>query len=184
MKKTFLFLSVVLLCAGTAKAQSKNNGQNTGMSNSISAGFSIPFGDFSKTNSFGIGAQYDWSNHRFGKMSAKPAAPIGFTFNAGLDYYFGKEETVGSVTYEYSNLTYIHVYGGVMHNPCTNGYISLTGGPVLGLWDGDSDFGFGVSLAGSIGISDNIGISPSITLMKHSDSDPVYAGGIKVNFIF
>src|SRR5687767_14201352 len=158
--------------------------QNTGKGNAISLGIDIPFGDFSNTHGFGIGVDYAWSNDRFGKMTAKPAKPIGFTFNVGVDHYFGKDETVGSITYEYPNYTYLHAYGGIMHNPCTNGNISLTAGPILGLWDDNSEFGFGVNLGGSIGISDNIAISPGIFLMKHSDSDAFYSATLRATFTF
>ncbi|HYC40632.1 MAG TPA: hypothetical protein VEB63_09095 [Chitinophagaceae bacterium] len=181
MRTKTLFLITTLLAATSGFGQ---NGENTGKSNNIGFGISVPIGDFSDTHSFGLGLNYSWSNHRYGKMTARPADPIGFTFNAGVDYYFGKKETVNMYTYDYPGYTYIHAYGGIMHNPCTNGFLELTAGPVLGLWDGNSEFGFGVNLGGSFGICRSMGINPFFTLMKHSDSDPIYTFGTRIHYSF
>ena len=185
MQKKISFLCIAVLSAINTIAQPNGDKKDyTGYSNSIGLSLSLPIGDFSDTHSFGVGLNYSWSNDRFGKRSARPENPIGFTFNVGADYYFGKKENTGVYSYDYPGYTYFHAYGGIMHNPCTNGYIDLTAGPVLGLTDGNSDFGFGVNLGGSFGICRNVGINPFFTLMKHSDSDPIYTFGVRGHYNF
>jgi hypothetical protein len=183
-KKTAFLLMAALATIISFGQPNADKKEYTGYSNSIGLNLSLPLGDFSNTHSFGLGLNYAWSNDRFGKRSARPENPVGFTFNAGVDYYFGKTETTGTYTYDYPGYTYFHAYGGIIHNPCTNGYIDLTAGPVLGVWDGGSEFGFGINLGGSFGICRNFGVNPFVTLMKHSDSDPLYTIGIRGHYNF
>lgn len=165
----------------------KDKPQIYGRSNQLSLNVNIPLGGYLKDiSNIGIGLEYGWSKGRFGKMTSLPSKPVGFTFNIGIDYYFGQKEKVGNYSYKYEGTTYFHTYGGVIYNPCKMGYISLTAGPSLELYDGNSEFGFGVNLSGSYYLCkwSNIGISPNITFMKQGSSEAVFSGGIKLNYTF
>src|SRR5687768_7588299 len=115
MKKKIFLLIPCFFLVFSCMAQDDKNQINSGVSNNIGAGISFPLGDFSNSHSFGISLNYAWSNDRYGKMTAKPIKPIGFTFNVGVDHYFGKSES-GPYPYDQPNYTYIHAYGGIMHN--------------------------------------------------------------------
>ena len=57
-------------------------------------------------SNIGIGSSYSWSKERFGKMSTAPSKPVGFTFNAGADHFFGEKETIFNQTVKYGAITY------------------------------------------------------------------------------
>ncbi len=188
--KRKLFLSIAscsFIITSFAQQNSDDNPQSTARSNEVSLNINLPFSGYLKDiSNFGLGLEYRWSNGRFGRMPALPSKPIGFTFNTGVDYYFGQKEDVGSYSYKYEGTTYFHAYGGIIYNPCKRGNISLTAGPSLELYDGNSEFGFGLNLSGSYYMCGcgNFGISPNVTLMKQGSSEAVVSGGVKVKLAF
>lgn len=187
LKKIFCLYFFVRSIVMPAMAQPKeDSGQSheKGKCNSLSLGPDIPFDIFSDTHKYGPGLDYSWSNHRFGKLNVLPKKLIGFIFNSGIDYYFGKKENVAGYNYRYGGYSYLHAYGGAIYNPCKRGNISLTAGPALSLYAGNLTFEYGVNLAGSYYLNENIAITPMIVLMKHADADPLWAGTIRVTFSF
>jgi hypothetical protein len=189
MKHKLLFTCSACLFVISSFAQPNGNdkAQAAGRSNEASLNINFPFEGYLKDiSNLGLGLEYGWSNGRFGKMIPVPSKPIGFTYNAGIDYYFGQKEDVGMNSYKYEGTTYFHVYGGAIFNPCNRGNISLTAGPGVELYNGNAEFGFGVNLSGSYYICNcgNFGISPNITLMKQGSSEVVVSGGLKVKLTF
>ena len=152
-----------------------------GYSNIISGGADLPVGVFSDTHSFGIGADYSWSNHRFGSMKGNSKKPIGLILNGGADYYFGKEENYG---YKYKGYTWLQGYAGLIMNPDKKGELSFLAGPALGIYAGKSNLGFGVNLRGSYYVNDMIAITPAILYMKRSNADALWAGTIRASLSF
>ena len=183
-----LCLLLIIGCLFTkAVAQQKEiiaEQQANGKSNSISAGINIPFGKFSSTHRYGFGLDYSWSHHRYGRMNETPLKLLGFTFNVGADYYIGKKENTGYAPYTYNDYTYLHSYAGVIYNAGKKTNISLTAGPALGLYAGHSQFNLGVNLTGSYYLTKNIAIAPAIMLMKESDSNPLWAGAVRIVYCF
>jgi hypothetical protein len=183
-----LCLLLVIGClftrAGAQQKEIRHRQQANSQSNSISAGINIPFGKFSSTHRFGFGLDYSWCHHRYGRMNEIPVKLLGFTFNAGADYYIGKKENTGYAPYIYNDYTYLHSYAGVIYNPGKKTNISLTAGPALGLYAGHSQFKIGVNLAGSYYLAKNIAIAPAVLLMKESDSDPLWAGALQIIYCF
>ena len=156
-----------------------------GYSKTVSAGVNITIPEFSQTHSFGAGINFSWSKHRFGLMEKRPTKSFGFIADGGIDYYFGKKETVSGYPYQYKGFTYIHTYGGVIFNCCKRGNINLTTGPALGLEDGFNSFFWGVNLSGAYYLNEKIAITPGIYFMKDFDSyDPLLSGSIKASFAF
>ena len=189
MRKIFLMiiLTSILFYNAAAQPESDNKPQVRGKSNQVSLNLNIPFEGYLKDiSNFGIGIQYEWSKKRFGSMTSKPAKLIGFTFNIGADHYFGEKESIGMYSVKYKRTSYLHAYGGAIYNPCTGGNLSLTAGPTIELYDGNSEFGFGVNLSGGFYMSKcrNIGITPNTSLMKQGSSEAVFAGGVRLNYTF
>jgi hypothetical protein len=185
----YRFLLLICLLAGctgiTQTSGSKKKIKLAGYSKAISAGINIPIPEFSRTHSVGFGAGFSCSKHRFGLMEKKPSKPFGFIADGGIDYYFGKKETVSGYPYKYNGFTYIHTYGGIIYNCCKRGNINLTTGPALGLEDGFTTFFWGVSLNGAYYINEKIAIIPGILFMKDLESfDPLLSGSIKASFTF
>ena len=148
----------------------------------VSLNFIFPFNGFLKNiSNLGIGAQFSWSEGRFGRMSSVPSRKFGFTFNAGLDYFFGKRD---SYNVRYKATKYFHAYGGVIYNICNRGNFSLTTGPSLELYRGVSAIGFGINLSGNYYFSKCWNLGPTIILMKQANFDPVIAAGIGLTFAF
>lgn len=182
------FLLICLLASFTGITQTNNDNKKTvqaGYSKAVSAGISIPIPEFSKTHSFGAGIGFSWSKHRLGLLEKKPSKPFGFIADGGINYYFGKEETVSGYPYKYNGFTYIHTYGGVIYNCCKKGNINLTTGPALGLDDGFTTFFWGVNLSGAYYIKERISITPGIHFMKDPGSyDPLLSCSVKASFAF
>lgn len=184
IKKIFIFFLLSAYTVIQVSAQSKADTMHTmikGRSHLVSLGLNIPFGDFSSTHNLGVGLCYSWSKHRFGVLSAIPFKFTGFTFNIGADYYSGKKETIGLFNYKYDNYIYLHTYGGMIFNPGKKGSISLTAGPAVGLYSGNTQFNIGINLSGNYYFKKNIAITPAILFMKEPVSDPLWAASLRVS---
>jgi hypothetical protein len=178
---TALFVSIKLLAqSDTSRLQNYTNGK----SNAAAFGINIPIGEFSKTHIAGISLSYSWSHHRFGNLKALPKKIIGLTANGGADYYFGKKETVAGYNYRYGGYVYLHAFGGAVYNPCKKGSITLTGGPTMGIYKGNADFGFGVNLGGSYYLTNRIIVLPGIIFLKHNKAAALWVGAILAAWTF
>jgi hypothetical protein len=185
MKKEIVCLLLgSLLITGLSAQTTDSIHKNQGKKFAVSAGIDIPAGEFPQTHSFGGGGDLSWSNHRFGMMKKKPVKLIGFTANAGIDHYFGRNRTVSTYQINYGDFTYLHVYGGAIYNPCKKGNIQLTAGSGAGLIDGIIEFWWGVNLTGSYYINEKIAITPGIIFMKQSIADPLIAGILRASWSF
>jgi hypothetical protein len=169
-KATFiLFLSLWGLTGLRAQADT-----TLGENQAVLVGIHIPLGEFAKTHLAGLSASYTWSRHRLGKLPVMPEKLFGFIANGGIDYYFGKKETVAGYEYRYGGYTYLHAFGGVIYNPTRTININLTTGPTMGIYKGVGDIGFGVSVAASYYINEKVGISPALQYMKHDQTKALW----------
>jgi hypothetical protein len=189
MKK---ILFIILLCAcvtlanisiGQSQSPKKNN-HPSGKQHTMSIGANIPIGNFSSTHSMGAGANYSWSYHRFGGMDVRPVQPFGFTANAGGAYYFGKKEMVSGYSYDYPPFIVFHVWAGAIYNPWRKGNISLTAGPALRIYNGNTQFNIGSKLELNYYFHEKIAITPCLIFMKESGSDPLWAVSLKATMAF
>jgi hypothetical protein len=185
IQKIFCLYFLSGCVAITVTAQSKKDmPEMKGKNNSISFGVNIPFGDFSSTHRFGAGADYSWSKYRYGLLKSIPIKSIGFTFNAGSDYFFGKKETIGLYKYDYPNYLYLHTYGGIIYNLVKKINISFTAGPALSFYSGNAQFNIGINLSGNYYFNKNMAISPAILFMKESISEPLWVASLKASIAF
>lgn len=168
---------------GHSQRSGKHN-HPSGKQNSISLGANLPLGNFSSTHFSGIAINYSWSNHRFDVMDVKPVKPFGFTANTGLACYFGEKETVSSYQYKYPGYIFIHTYAGTIYNAWRNANISLTAGPALGIYNGNTQFNIGSILEGSYFIKEKIAITPGIIFMKESGANPLWSASLKATLAF
>jgi hypothetical protein len=186
MKKWFCFL-VVSACSANCISQPAGNEIVTatrGKNNSFSIGIVAPIGDFSKTHSLAVSAEYVWCHNRFGSLSPQPIKQLDFTFNTGIDYYFGKKENTGYTPYTYDKYIFLHLYGGLIYNPGEKLNFTLTAGPAIGIYNDDTQFNMGINLNGSYYLTKRIAITPAIMLMKESKSNPLIAIALRGSFCF
>ena len=155
-----------------------------GKISAVSIGLDVPVGEFAKTHFGGLGLSYAWSQHRFGKMTKPLKKRFGFTAKGGVDYYFGKQETVADYDYQYGGYLYLHAFAGAIYNAGKKTNLMLTTGPTLGIYKGGSDVGFGVSLAGSYYFGQRMGITSGIIYMKHAKANALWAPSIGVTRTF
>jgi hypothetical protein len=195
MKRTLFILGILFLPMTGLLAQ-----QGTvipkpvikGNNNAVSLGINIPLGEFAQTHFGGIGADYSWSHHRFGRMTEMPKKRIGFTADAAVDYYAGKKGTVAGYPYKYGGYVYIHAFGGAMYNFSLTKYshfrgfgdISLLAGPAIGIYKSGNDPGFGIQLSSHYHINDKIAMRPVIIYMKRGKANALWAAGLQAAYNF
>jgi len=180
MKK--IFCSIVLLGNLSLSAQTKEKkNQSPGSDHVISLGLHRPLGSFSSTHTVGFGIGYSPGTHVFGLVKNKHVA---FTYNGGIAYYLGKKETVSSYSYKYPGYLFVHAYAGVLYYPASKIDFRLTAGPALGIYNGNTRFNVGAALEGAYYLNNQFSVSPGIFLMKERKSDPLWAGSLKLGYLF
>ncbi len=184
-KKIFLFLTTCLFIT-SANAQEKNSKKKVlnGFQRLISFGVHLPTGIFSSTHLMGIAVDFSLSKNRFGQLPVIPPHRISIFYNLGIDYYFGKNETVSSFSYSYPGLTFFHLYPGLIFNADKKVNICLAAGPALRIYNGKSQFNLGAILSGTYYLKDKIGLTPSLLLMKESGADALLAVSLKGSWVF
>lgn len=115
MKKTILILSLLTGIFTTAIAQAPDGFQ-------FGAGIraALPFGDFSDTHSFGIGAEVQGEYGFSEKFSG--------IITSGYTHFFGKEVTVLNTTIEYDGVGLIPIIAGARYYPSKNFFIGAQAG--------------------------------------------------------
>lgn len=181
MKRTVFILMINLLATINLLAQTDIG---KGKTHLVAFGLNVPLGKFSETHIAGISVHYSWSDHRFGKLKALPKKTIGYTAYGGIDYYFGKNETIAGYDYRYGGYLYLHAFGGAIYNPCKKGNITLTTGPVMGIYKGNADIGLGITLNCSYHFSEKIAFTPGVIYMKHNKTDALWAASLKATYVF
>ena len=189
MKKLLFLLLTNILLFEFAMAQNDIAGKpkSFGRSHQVALSLNTPLSGYLKDiSNMGVSTAYFWSRERFGKLALAPSKPLGLILNAGVDYFFGEQETYLNQTVKYGATTYIHTNAGVIYHPCSKGNLVLTGGPVLELYKGDAEFGLGTIFSGSIYLFQckSVGISPNLSLMKLRKSEAVLYFGVGINYAF
>src|SRR5688572_11770907 len=156
----------------------------SGQKHMVSIGIIFPIDEFSRTHSMGFGINYSWSNGRFGQLNRLPKKALGFTVEAGIKYYLGKNSTVAGNDFRYGNYTYFHAFAGLIHNPFSKVNVRLMAGPALGLYMGNAEAGFGAQLEGNYFFNDRFSISPGLFVFKHNEANAHYSVFLKVSRCF
>lgn len=184
MKACLLLLFLLISGYGIVSAQTTDpKPVSKGASHAVSFAAQVPVGVFARSHIAGAGLGYAWSAHRFGR-NVLPAKRIGLTANGGADYYLGKRITTAGHDFRYGSYFYFHAMAGMMVNPWQNSHFSLTAGPGLGLYEGNTDLGLIVSLAGNHFISSRMAIGPGIVYRKHAGADALWTGSVRVYYTF
>ncbi len=182
MKKVVFILIIGLIITRYSVAQTDPN--QVAKSHAGSIGLNIPVGEFAKTHFIGVGLGYAWSDHRFGPMKNLPAKWIGFTADAGVGYYFGKNETTAGYDYRYSNYFDLHAFGGIIYNPVKKANVAFSAGPIMNLYKGNADFGFGAKWNASYYIKSRLAIRPGVLYSKYKEAAALWSILLHATFNF
>ena len=154
-----------------------------GKSHLTSLDIHLPLGVFARSQFAGAGLNYSWSNHRFGTYVSKTKL-IGFTANAGGDYYFGRRIRTAGYPFEYGGYLYGWLMIGMIANPWSFTHLTLTAGPTVGIHKGNADMGMGVNLFGNYFLNKKIAVGPGITYKKHPDTEGLWTGSVRISYLF
>lgn len=182
MRKVVLPLFLLLFCLRAMAQQASLDLAKTPASSpiAVSAGFSLPTGQFSTTHwgAAGIG----------GSSSSAQVAffhpyKLRFAWCGGAVYYFGKKEAVAGYPYTYPG--YISIYGmaGIMFSPYHKTAVNMLAGPALGLYDGSTRFNLGLRADIDYYLDKTWAISPGFMLVKENGARPLGSASLRVLFI-
>jgi hypothetical protein len=186
MKKLYVALLIGLFTLTRVSGQQDTSftpHHSKGSSQLVSLDLHLPMGVFARSHIASAGLNYSWSHQRFGD-NVVASKWVGFTFTSGADFYFGKRTIPAGYSFRYGSYIYAYALAGIITNPWPVANITLTAGPTLGIYKGNTDFGAGVNLFGSYYIKPNISIGPGITYKKHSDVDALWTGAVRVSYVF
>ena len=171
----FIFLHIC------AQSSSKNKIRKNEIGIDISTAIQLPVGNFASTHLIGLGIGVSPSYHTTGLFSK---VKIAFTYNGGLSYYIGKKETVSSYPYTYPGYLFIHAFAGALLIPSNKIEISLTGGPAIGIYNGNTRFNLGSKMDFNFRLNNKVSVGPGIIFMKEPGADPLWAVSAKVLISF
>jgi len=187
MKKSLVLFSLSIFFSSLAQSQSfpftlkgpksKPIKQSSSL---ISAGISLPIGDFSETHFIGLGANYTWIRHYFTGLKKVSKNP-GFTITGGFDHYFGKKESNG---FRFYGLNYIKVMPGIIKQLGLSTHAGLSAGVACRIYKSNFDFAPAIILNGIFFVKESIGISPSVQYIKHTNENALWALGISGIYFF
>ena len=183
MKTFFIVLWTLLITLNLPAQDNEKTSHPKGQDHLASLDFHLPLGVFARSQFAGAGLNYSWSHHRFGD-NISTSKLIGFTFNAGADYYFGRRIKTAGYPFQYGGYIYSFLLVGLITNPQPDLNLTLTAGPTLGIYKGNSDMGIGVNLFGSYYFRKNLSIGPGITFKKHPDADALWTGTVRIGYVF
>jgi hypothetical protein len=177
-----IIISIPLITLNIAAQDAKKLAHSGGQNHLVSFDIHLPLGVFARSQFAGAGLSYSWSHHRFGdNISASKL--IGFTFNTGGDYYFGRRTKIAGYPFQYGGYIYTYLLAGVISNPKPNLNLSLTAGPTIGIYKGNADMGAGVHLFGNYYFRKNLSIGPGVTYKKHPDADALWTGTVRLCYV-
>jgi hypothetical protein len=184
----FFYCLLLIFCGFNASSQNpietKKSDPAKKYSNAASFGIAIPTGMFNSSHSIGISAAYSYSNNKFGNFNSVPVKKIGFTANTGITYLFGKKETVSNFRYKYPGYAFLHAFGGIRYSPVKSGNLNFTAGTAVGFYNSLTAFFIGSKLEADYFVAKRIAISPGISMMKKSSTNPLWFVSLKSNIVF
>lgn len=154
---------------------------NGGYSNAVFAGGNISLGYLSSTHPFGFSIRFSRSKNLFGKLDSLPASTFGFTYHAGMEYFWGQKD---NYDVKYKSYLFLHALGGLIVNTGLKSNISLTAGPSASMYEKSHLWGTGLHLSGNIYFNRHWGLNPSLLYLKLQDISGIWIASVKGSFSF
>jgi hypothetical protein len=141
----------------------------------------VPVGSFAKSHVAGLGLNYTFFHPRYKIYVFKKY--IGFTANTGVDYYLGKKTVVADHDFKYGGYGYAYLQAGIVTSITKKTGITLTAGPAMGLYKGNTEFGWNATMMVAWHISDSrFLIGPGITVKKQQQTDALWAIAFRTSY--
>lgn len=140
-----------------------------------------PVGSFAKSHVAGLGLNYAFFHPRYKIYVFKKY--IGFTANAGVDYYPGKKTAVADHDFKYGGYGYAYIQAGITTAITKKTGVSLTAGPAMGLYKGNSEFGWNATMIVAWQLNNSrFLIGPGITVKKQKETDALWAIAFRISY--
>jgi hypothetical protein len=184
MKIRCFIISTLLLYQLSVQAQSADTtGHASKRTETIylaAAGPLLAVGSFSNTHLPGFTMEGGGLT-LFRKRTSSPRThPLLLNWSIAGDYFIGKKETVAGYSYTYPAYWLVHAYIGGAISIRNNIMISLSAGPGIGHYNGNTVYNTGVHAAVYYSFSKRFMLSPSFKLMQEPGTDWLGAVGLKV----
>lgn len=186
MKKVLLFFYMFLFSITTWSQSQQKQLPASGIlrPNLVSAGLSLPLGNFSVSHTAGFGFEYSRCRYSYGKSQGKGVILFSYTLNTGISYFSGKKKIISNYPYQYPSNTWLYAMGGLMFLPAPSYNLSMTAGPSLMLYNKNSIFCLTAKIELNYFIKKKIAISPSIQLLKQPGTNTFWITGVKGGYCF
>ena len=182
MKLIFYLLSIIFFTPVFSQRFAQPADKMPGP-NSIGFYLGIPMGNFASSHTIGFGLDYAWSarNHKKDSVSDKL---IHFAGNGGLNYHGGKKTTTAGNEVTYGGYTTAYIMAGIDCKWTAPLVLNLAAGPVMSIYKGDADFGFGVNLFSNYSISARVATGPGLQYRKFAEANALWAAILRVSYNF
>ena len=80
--------------------------------------------------------------------------------NGGISYHGGKKTTTAGYESTYGGYINIYAMAGIEYKALSPIAFTLTTGPVMSIYEGNSDLGFGVNLVSDYYLSPTVAVGP------------------------
>jgi len=150
---------------------------------SIGFSLNIPIENFNSSHTIGFGLDYIWSTRSYKKDTVSDKL-IHFAGNAGTSYYGGKRTTTGGNEFTYGGYANFYMMAGIDCKWTAPLVINLFAGPVMSLYKGASDLGFGVNLLSNYSISARVAAGPGVQYRKFAEADGLWAAIFRISYNF
>jgi len=182
MKFIFFLLYLIIVLPAFSQQYKKPEDEKP-RANGIGFSLNIPMGNFNSSHTIGFGLDYNWSTSSFRKDSVSDKL-IHFAANAGVSYHGGKRTTTAGNEFTYGGYTNVFVMAGIDCKWTPPLVINLFTGPVMSIYKGDPDFGFGVNLISNYSISPRVAAGPGILYRKFAEADALWSAIFRVSYNF
>ncbi len=148
---------------------------------SLSLEASQPLGEFYETHQLGIRLQYKSVLKRSKTMLSNGP---GLIYGGGLGWHSGKKEAVNAFEYEYNDLFYAYIAGGIFYRVKKDWEINLNLGPALIRYAKTTRFNVYAGLQSTYQISDFIGVRAGIHLLKENGAGAIAMTALGLAYVF
>jgi len=142
----------------------------------------LPVDQFAGSHIAGAGLGYSWSPRRFGNTisSRKP----GFIASAGADYYVGKKTTTAGYDFRFGSYLDAYLLGGAVYSFTSKAMMTLSAGPGLDVYKGNSRVGVHMALNGNYFVTGRLAISPGIIYRTHTQENALWSIVLRAGYTF
>ncbi len=155
---------------------------HTAYNQAVSLTLQSPVAIFQRSHRAGAGLEYAWSRKHFG--IAQSRRNLGLLLKGGGDYFLGKQVTTAGYHFRYDDYLYFHALAGLIYNPLANMGVSITAGPSLGVYAGNSSVGIMGDASIMFFTKQRFALGSVLEYRKHHQANALWSLGIRGSYAF